>query len=382
MLLVKKMINKDYRLSIYIGKFILKKFLLCLIIVVLLVSKCVCLDNTSRNIEDVTNSNISSDLPTIDDITEYSEKMSWWKDCEDIGCFFYDEVVLSKRQITIAVIDAGISESMLYNNKIYTNVKEIANNNKDDDGNGFIDDINGWNFVDNNNDVSNNNKNSVHSTAIMGLLIGEDRKDAYYGLLNDYNVKIVPIKSLNDNTLDGSIDSVIDAIKYAESIQADIVALSFSTFVKSQELENTMKNSKMLFVVAAGNGGRKLEENYMVYPACFKLDNIITVTALGQDGYIDELSNYGEAYVDVAAPGIDIICYLDNKKYVMENGTSFSVPFVVYEASILNCISENKLSPKETKNIICGSASKNNDNLTHSGTINISKAIDSLQKMD
>lgn len=321
-------------------------------------------------------------LPEIDYISEFNSKsMLWWDNAEFNGKFCIKNSYRSKREIIIAVIDVGISDYFLDSEKLYNNQMEIAANSIDDDGNGYIDDINGWNVIDNNNNIINDNENSIHSSAILGLLIGEDEEQDYYGLLLGFNIKVVPIKSLNDNNMSGSIDNIINAVEYAKTIKADIVIMSFSTHRNSPELKRVIESSDMLFIVASGNEGRELSDDFKTYPVCFNCDNVISVAAMEANGDIDKQSNYGKAYVDVAAPGDNIVCYLGNNKFVYEGGTSFAVPFVAAEAAIIDCISEQELTPKAIKNIIVDSVDYVVDyeqKIKSVGLINVKNAIKGL----
>ena len=90
----------------------------------------------------------------------------------------------------------------------------------------LIDDINGWNVIDNNGNVINGNENSIHSSAIIGMLVGENEVYDYYGMLTTSNIQIAPIRSLDDNNISGSIENIIEAIEYAEAVNADIVVMN------------------------------------------------------------------------------------------------------------------------------------------------------------
>lgn len=324
--------------------------------------------------------NIDKELPLVDYIDEQLLDKSLW---ENISQLCINEKYESKREVIVALIDVGISEYYSNSTYLYTNNNEIEANNIDDDGNGYVDDINGWNIIDNNGNVINYNDSSIHASAILGMLIGENEYYSYYGMLTGSNVKIVPIKALDDNNISGSVENIIEAIKYAETINADIVAMSFSTYVSSKELEDIINRSNMLFVVAAGNEGKELCEKYEVYPACYDSSNIITVAAASNNGEIDYSSNYGKQYVDIAVSGENIVCYLGNSNFVYEGGTSFAVPFVVAEAAIILSLSECELSSIELKNIILDNVSYNEllkEKVSSEGTVSIDKLLCYLEK--
>ena len=134
--------------------------------------------------------------------------------------------------------------------------------------------------------------------------------------------------------MDGKVSRLIKAIKYAESEGVQICSLSFSVSDYNEELFQTMKASKMLFVVSAGNHlpfGLDLNE-CDVYPACFNLQNIIVVTSINQSNQITMFSNYGNRTVNIAAIGEDV------KSSVTEDlisGASFAVPKVAASLGIV-----------------------------------------------
>lgn len=352
--------------------------LLNVVLTALLLSGC--------NEEDENNYTISkkiklndNELPEVEYIDEQLLDKSLWT---NIFQFCNNENYENEREVIVALIDVGISEYYYNSDYLYTNNNEIGANNIDDDGNGYVDDTIGWNVIDNNGNVVNYNNNSIHASAILGMLIGENEDYSYYGMLTNRNIKIVPIKSLNDNNISGSVENIIEAIKYAEAIDADIVAMSFSTYINSHELEEAINSSDMLFIVAAGNESKELCETYKVYPACYESDNIITVASISNNGEIDYCSNYGKQYVDIAATGENVVCYLGDNKFVYEGGTSFAVPFVVAEAAIIVCTSEQELSPIEIKNVIMENVCHNEllkEKVRSEGTVNIDKLLDYLK---
>lgn len=322
---------------------------LALLIVLSGVFLCACTSETEAKTKNFSTSNLNSGLPEVEYIEDKTVDKSLWNNFTEYSSWYGSE---SRREVIVALIDVGISEYYVKNKYIYQNQGEIASNNIDDDRNGYVDDVHGWNVIDNNGNVINYNKDSIHASAMLGMLIGENENYSYYGMLTNSNVKIVPVKTLDDNTISGSINNVVKAIKYAETINADIVMMSFSTYANSSELEEAIRGSDMLFVVAAGNEGKELCDTYKVYPACYDCDNIITVAAATNDGKIDANSNYGNVYVDVMAPGENVVCYLGEDRFVFMGGTSFAVPYVVAEAANVACTFEQKLTSKEIKEMI------------------------------
>lgn len=122
------------------------------------------------------------------------------------------------------------------------------------------------------------------------------------------------LKALDGIDETGDIDDIIKSIKYAEENGSSICCLGFSSNKYNEELKKVMSNSNMLFVVAAGNESEDLDKVCNTYPACYHLDNVITVGDIRCDGNISLTSNYGENTVDLFAPGTDIVSTIrDNK---------------------------------------------------------------------
>ena len=163
------------------------------------------------------------------------------------------------------------------------------------------------------------------------------------------------LKALGGENGEGTTLSLALAIKYAEANGATICNMSLGTETNDKILYRTMKNSKMLFVVAAGNGGEDGRgtdiDKHPSYPASYDLDNIITVANVKADGTLSTSSDYGAVSVDIAAPGTDIISTSSNGKYAYMTGTSMAAPFVTAAAAMVYS-SNVSLTTADTKNII------------------------------
>lgn len=237
------------------------------------------------------------------------------------------------KNITIAIIDSGIDISNRdLRNSIWTNSSEIPNDNIDNDKNGYIDDFNGWNFCNNSNVIYDGFPNGDHGTHIAGIIAAERNNIGIAGIASFPNIKIMTLKaiSLNDNSR--LVDSYIRAIKYADSMGASICNISASLDYYDVNLKATIENSKMLFVVSAGNGkgqdnGHDIDKN-PIYPASYNCDNIISVANIQCNGTLCESSNYGTQNVDIAAPGTSILSSVSNNKYNKFTGTSMAAPMV------------------------------------------------------
>lgn len=272
----------------------------------------------------------------------------------------YDQAQ-NKRSVTVAIIDTGIDiNHQELRNAIWTNPGEIDGDGIDNDGNGYVDDIHGWNFYSNNNKVFSGSEDS-HGTHAAGTISAARGSYGIAGITDNNYVKIMPLKALGGKEGVGSPDAVIKAIKYAEEKGASICNLSMGTTGYSEELAQTMKNSHMLFIVSCGNGGVSgLGYNtdvYPVYPASLPYDNIISVANILFDGTLSKDSNYGAASVDIAAPGTYILSTIPDNSYGYMSGTSMAAPMVTGVAAMLYSY-RTDISLGDVKNILLSSSRK------------------------
>ena len=241
------------------------------------------------------------------------------------------------RPVTVAIIDTGvdISHPALID-RIWHNENEIPGNGIDDDGNGYIDDVFGWDFYHNDNTVchyevsdlgrlsADPTDNDNHGTHCAGIIAASQ---GVYGVAAGLDVRILPLKIHGGEKNSGSVADAVKAIKYAEAAGADICNMSWGTPVYSEALETVMRESHMLFVVAAGNSGNN-NNSSPLYPSSYMMDNMISVAYVSQSGVLASDSNYGVSTVDIAAPGQDIYSTVVGGDYHYLSGTSMAAPVV------------------------------------------------------
>jgi len=237
---------------------------------------------------------------------------------EDIDILEAWEQTTDCSALIIAIIDSGIDLNHPdIRNNIWTNPGEIAGNGIDDDGNGYIDDIHGWNFVNNNNDLSDSNDHGTHAAGVIAAQ-GNNSKGTS-GVC--WSAKIMPLKFLDTHGTGSSIDE-IKAIEYAVANGAKIINASFGEdgyLTGEYNAVQAAGNAGLLFVASAGNFGfnnDSLPQNEKIYPGSYDLANIISVAASDQNGKLPAWSNYGISTVDVAAPGTDIYGPIPDRRIV------------------------------------------------------------------
>lgn len=204
--------------------------------------------------------------------------------------------------------------------------------------------INGSNKFKKLKNIDINDEKYYHGTHIAGIIGASHNGTEILGIVP--KVKIIPLNIMSN---EANIDTIIEAIEYAEKMGARVVNCSWSVKEYSEELYNTIKDSNMLFVVAAGNDSKSIDE-YPLYPASFNLKNVITVASIDNTGELSNFSNYGNK-VSVAAPGEYIYSTLPNNQYGYSYGTSIATAFVTGLAGLIFSV-EPTLKAEEVVSLI------------------------------
>ncbi|MDD3711251.1 MAG: S8 family serine peptidase [Patescibacteria group bacterium] len=311
------------------------------------------------------------------------------------------------KNVVVAVIDSGINidHPDLVEN-IWRNKFEIFDNNKDDDNNGFIDDVNGWDFVNNTPDsrpkiVQNGGDDGLnHGTMIAGIIgAGIDNGIGVSGISS--RVKIMSLRALNEFG-EGNINDVVRAIDYAINNGADIINLSFSGLNYNQGFKEAIERAYqagVIVVAAAGNNDSDLDEKAL-YPACFiGKNNENIIVSVGATDTLDQKANfssYGKKCVDISAPGISFFSTyfydLDNDKNKYYNGywSGTSMSSAVISGSLALIKSANpKLNNQQLLEVLYKSSDNINDlnpgyiDELGSGRVNLSSSVNwALEKWE
>lgn len=270
------------------------------------------------------------------------------------------------KNITVAVLDSGVEYSHPdLKNNIWRNTQEIPNNGIDDDGNGFIDDVRGWNFVDNNNNPlpsfkGDYNSDVLHGTIVSGVLGAEgNNSQGISGVA--WQLRIMPLKVLGDNG-SGDAGDVLRAIDYAIQNRADTINLSFVGPSYSRGLDEAIRRAYeagVIVVAAAGNGQEETQQISLdkrpLYPICMDgpagENHVIGVAATDAIDQKTYFSSFGRNCIDISAPGISIFSTsiqrpdkkLDNEPLDKSydgywSGTSLSAPMVSGTLALIKAV--------------------------------------------
>ncbi|MEW6016184.1 MAG: S8 family serine peptidase [Candidatus Zixiibacteriota bacterium] len=272
--------------------------------------------------------------------------------------------------VVVAIIDTGVDTGHpdIVDN-IWSNPREIAGNGIDDDNNGFIDDIRGWDFGGDGSSTTTGDNNPMdgdgHGTHIAGIVAATaDNNIGVAGLAR--NCRIMPLKIFPLPLT----SFIVGAIVYAADNGADVINMSFGLPYASQLMEEAMAYARAKGVVLCAAAGNDFTE-FVNYPASSPLT--IAVGATDDSDHVASFSTYGN-HLDICAPGHSILSlragntdmYADsyprepnvhiiNTRYYLASGTSMACPYVVATAAYLRAVSPG-LSPQRVQEILQSSA--------------------------
>ena len=293
----------------------------------------------------------------------------------DIGAEKAWEKTTGSKDVIVAIIDTGVDFKIpdLADNAWINKAEAEGKTGVDDDANGYVDDIHGYNFVDNKGDSTDDNGHGSHCAGTIGAK-GDDGK----GIAGvNWNVSIMAVKFL-DLHGGGTLANGIKAIDYARKNGAKILSNSWGggAFVQGllDAIQETQKAGE-LFVAAAGNDGTDNDAE-PAYPASYKVDNIISVAALDHRGDLADFSNFGATSVNIAAPGVDVYSTTP-KGFEFMSGTSMATPHVSGAAALLLADNPNLTYLELKQRLLAGARPLHalKGKMTSGGMLDISYAL-------
>jgi subtilisin family serine protease len=261
------------------------------------------------------------------------------------------ETTAGSPNVVVAIIDTGIRythEDLAAN--MWKNAGEIAGNGVDDDGNGYVDDVYGWDFFYNDSDPWDENSHGTHVAGTVGA-VGNNA----IGVAGvNWNVRLMAIKIYNNSGSGSTSAMLVNAYNYVRmmkqrGVNIRVTSNSYGGCDEACGYDQATKDAidrlgeaDVLNVFAAGNDGRNIETTPF-YPASYTSPQILSVAASDQNDNRGSFSNFGATSVDVAAPGVNILSTVNasNSAYATFTGTSMAAPHVSGAAALLAAANPN-----------------------------------------
>lgn len=236
------------------------------------------------------------------------------------------DVTTGTRNTIVAVIDTGIEyrhPDLTAN--MWLNIDEIDGNSIDDDANGYVDDIYGWDFVGNTPNVLDDNGHGTHVAGTIGA-VGNNGIGTT-GV--SWNTRLMALKFLDADGGGFTSDAIL-AINYAVANGAKVINASYGGGAYDDATIATIKSARDLgVIVVAAAGNEKSDTDFTPnFPSNYPQDNVISVAATDRNDKLAWFSNFGDQTVDIAAPGEDIYSTVLGNRYAFYSGTSMATPHV------------------------------------------------------
>ena len=294
-------------------------------------------------------------------------------------------------RVYVGIIDEGVMPHPDFGGNVWTSLGEVAGDGVDNDGNGYVDDVRGWDFAGNDNTTYDGTQDD-HGTHVAGTIGAVGGNGVGVAGMN-WNVTMIPAKFLGRNG--GTTANAVKAVDYLTDLktryQINLVATnnSWGGGGYSQALLDAINrggNAGILFIAAAGNGGRDgvgdNNDSAATYPSNYVCqsssgDCVIAVAAINSSGAKSGFSNYGATTVDLGAPGSAIYSTVPGKQgpsYASYSGTSMATPHVT-GAAALYASTHSGASAAQIKSAILSSATATpslNGRTVTGGRLNVS----------
>lgn len=300
------------------------------------------------------------------------------KEGADIGALRAWVQTTGDDDIVVAVLDSGVdyTHSDLQNN-IWVRPDNI--NQYEDRELGSIEDVHGYNAIENTGDPMDDNGHGTHCAGIIGAEGGNE-----IGISGvNWKVKIMPLKFMNAGGFGTSKDA-IEAINYVidrkrAGVNVRVISASWGSKMRSKALEDVIRTAQeagILFVAASGNDSSNTDQMPQ-FPAGYNLGNVVSVAALNRQDELASFSNYGAKSVHLAAPGANILSTWLGNEYEEKSGTSMATPMVSGVAALV-LSKRPELSVEELRSVLLKSVDKLphlSGKVSTGGRINAAKAV-------
>ncbi|NLH42895.1 MAG: S8 family serine peptidase, partial [Planctomycetes bacterium] len=294
------------------------------------------------------------------------------------------DVTTGNKDLIVAVLDTGIDATHPDLKNIWSNRREATGKaDTDDDNNGYIDDVSGYNFLAKSKNVADD---VYHGTYVAGI-IGASTNNGVGVAGVSWNVSLMICKVANKDGV--NLDAAVAAVQYATAMGAKIINASWGGPEYSKSLRDAIEaagKKGILFVAAAGNGSVNTD-NTPFYPAAYPLYNVVSVMATNSRDQMALTSNYGVRSVDLAEPGEGVLSTMPvtatdvmtsaglTAEYGVLSGTSVAAPHVSGAAALL-WAKYPALSYHQVKQVLMQTADKVVPGLCQShGRVNVAKAL-------
>jgi len=259
-------------------------------------------------------------------------------------------VTAGSPQTVVAVMDQGVNvDHPDLDGNVWTNPDEVPDNGVDDDQNGYVDDVNGWDFgswdpatgVVGDNDVRPDSDEESHGTHVAGI-VGAEGNNGIGVAGVSYGSKVMPLRIFGERGTSAS--RIIAALRYAQAEGVEISNHSYGCYqtTPTSSCYNALLLDEIrqadaaghLLVASAGNAAKDIDAEPH-YPSGYDSPNVISVTATDENDAMGQLSNYGAASVDLAAPGISIYGITPDFFFDYKSGTSMAAAHVSGVAALV-----------------------------------------------
>lgn len=286
------------------------------------------------------------------------------------------DIATGSPDVVVAVLDSGmdLDHPDLAAN-LYTNPGEIAGNGIDDDGNGFIDDVHGWDFRQDDNDPTDPTtlcaSHGTHTAGTVGAV--GNNSIGVTGVAQQ--VRIMPLRVFYPQLILCTAQDVdiIEAIGYMALMGVPISNNSWGGGPSNRAVQDAIARTRMLFVASAGNEAAN-NDTTPSYPASYSMEHILAVAATTDDDALASFSNFGVTSVDLAAPGSNILSTVRGGGYGLLSGTSMSGPHVAGAAAVL-LGNDPTLTPHELRDRLIRGVDQKGLPVASGGRLNLHKSL-------